>query len=89
MMFCGECNVLTFTFQNLPLIAHEANFDSLLHAEIVPIDNVQYKKKRLINLFKTQNNLNKFINCACLDTNCNKIYFKHIPMIYQYLSNRF
>ena len=49
MMFCGECNILTFTFQNLPLIGHEANFDSLLHAEIVPIDNVQYtpEKKRL------------------------------------------
>ena len=29
------------------------------------------------------------MNCACLDTKCNKIYFKHIPMIYQYLSNRF
>ena len=49
MMFYGQCNVLTFTFQNLPLIAHEANFDNLLHAEIVPIDNVQYtpEKKRL------------------------------------------
>ena len=49
MMFCGECNVLTFTFQNLPLIAHEANFDNLLHAETVPIDSVQYtpEKKRL------------------------------------------
>ena len=46
MMFCGECNVLTFTFQNLPLIAHEANFDSLLHAEIVPIDNVQYTPEK-------------------------------------------
>ena len=49
MMFCGECNVLTFTFQNLPLIAHEANFDNLLHAGTIPIDNVQYtpEKKRL------------------------------------------
>ena len=48
-MFYGECNVLTFTFQNLLLISHEANFDNLLHAEIVPIDNVQYipEKKRL------------------------------------------
>ena len=48
MMFFGECNVLTFTLQNLPLIAHEANFDNLLHAEIVQVDNVQYtpKKKR-------------------------------------------
>ena len=48
-MFYGECNVLTFTFQNLPLIAHEANFDNLLHAEIVLIDNVQFtlEKKRL------------------------------------------
>ena len=45
-MFYGQCNVLTFTFQNLPLIVHEANFDNLLHAEI---DNVQYtpEKKRL------------------------------------------
>ena len=42
MMFYGKCNVLTFTFQNLPLIAHEANFDNMLHAEIVPIDNIQY-----------------------------------------------
>ena len=49
MMFYGECNVLTFTFQNLPLIAHEANFDNLLHAETIPIDSVQYtpEKKRL------------------------------------------
>ena len=48
-MFYGECNVLTFTFQNLPLIAHEANFDNLLHAETIPIYNVQYtpEKKRL------------------------------------------
>ena len=48
-MSYGECNVLTFTFQNLPLIADEANFDNLLHVEIVPIDNVQYtpEKKRL------------------------------------------
>ena len=45
-MFYGECNVLTFTFQNLPLIAHEANFDSLLHAEIVLIDNVQYTPEK-------------------------------------------
>ena len=49
MMFYGECNVLTFTFQNLPLIAHEANFDNLLHAETIPIDNVQYtpEKKKI------------------------------------------
>ena len=49
MMFYGECNVLTFTFQNLPLIAHEAKFDNLLHAETIPIDSVQYtpEKKRL------------------------------------------
>ena len=33
MMFYGECNISTFTFQNLHLIAHEANFDDLLHAE--------------------------------------------------------
>ena len=48
-MFYGEYSVLTFTFQNLPLIAHEANFDNLLHAETIPIDNVQYtpEKKRL------------------------------------------
>ena len=41
--------LLTFTFQDLPLIAHEANFDNLLHAETIPIDNVQYtpEKKRL------------------------------------------
>ena len=42
MMFYGECNVLTFTAQNLPLIAHEANFDNLLHAGTIQIDNVQY-----------------------------------------------
>ena len=42
MIFYGECNVLTYTFQNLPLIAHKANFDNLLHAETIPIDNVQY-----------------------------------------------
>ena len=48
MIFYGECNVLTFTFQNLPLIAHEANFDNLLHAEIVPIDNVQYTPEKKI-----------------------------------------
>ena len=41
-MFYGECNVLPFTIQNLPLIAHEANFDNILHAEIVPSENVQY-----------------------------------------------
>ena len=48
-MFYGECNVLTSTFPNLPLIAHWANFDNLLHAETIPIDNVQYtpEKKRL------------------------------------------
>ena len=46
MMFYGECNVLTFTFQNLPLIVHEANFDNLLHAVIVPIDNVQYTPEK-------------------------------------------
>ena len=45
-MFCGEYSVLTFTFQNLPLSAHEANFDSLLHAEIVPIDHVQYTPEK-------------------------------------------
>ena len=49
MMFYGEFNVLTFTFQNIPLIAHEAHFDNLLHAETIPINNVQYtpEKKRL------------------------------------------
>ena len=49
MMFYGECNVLTFAFQNLPLIEHEVSFDNLLHAETIPIDYVQYKpeKKRL------------------------------------------
>ena len=36
-MFYGKCNISTFTFQNLPLIAHEANFDNLLHAEIVQV----------------------------------------------------
>ena len=48
-MFYGECSVLTCTFQNLPLIAHKANFDNLLHAETIPIDSVQYipEKKRL------------------------------------------
>ena len=46
MMFYGECNVLIFIFQNLPLIAHEANFDNLLHAEIVPIDIVQYTPEK-------------------------------------------
>ena len=48
-MFYGECNVLTFTFQDLWLTVHEANFDNLLHAETIPIDNVQYtpEKKRL------------------------------------------
>ena len=48
-MFYGECNVLTFTFQDLPLIAHETNFDNLLHAETIPINNIQYtpEKKRL------------------------------------------
>ena len=42
MMFYGECSVLTFNFLNLPLNAHEVNFDNLLHAETIPIDNVQY-----------------------------------------------
>ena len=48
-MFYGKSNISTFTFQNLPLIEHEANFDNLLHAETVPIDNVQDtpEKKRL------------------------------------------
>ena len=45
----GNCNISTFTFQNLPLIAHKADFDNLLHAETIPMDNVQYtpEKKRL------------------------------------------
>ena len=49
MKFYGDCNVLRFTFQNLPLIEHGANFDNLLHAETTPIDNVQYtpEEKRL------------------------------------------
>ena len=49
MMFYGECNISAFIFQNLLLIAHEANFGNLLHAETIPIDNVQYtpEKKRL------------------------------------------
>ena len=38
-MFYGECNVLIFTFQDLPLIAHEANSDNL-------IDNVQYTPEK-------------------------------------------
>ena len=46
MMFYEECNVLTFTFQNLPLIAHEAKFDNVLHAETIPIDNVQYTPEK-------------------------------------------
>ena len=41
-MFYGKCNISTFTSQNLPLIAHEANFNNLLDAETVQIDNVQY-----------------------------------------------
>ena len=46
MMLYGECNISTFTFQNLPLIAHEANFDNVLHAETIPIDNVQYTPEK-------------------------------------------
>ena len=33
-------------FSGLTINAHEANFDNLLHAEIVPIDNVQYTPER-------------------------------------------
>ena len=48
-MFYGKCNISAFTFQNLPFIAHEADFDNLLHAETIPIENVQYtpEKRRL------------------------------------------
>ena len=46
MMFYGECNVSTFTFQNLPLIVHKANFHNLLHAETIPIDSVQYTPEK-------------------------------------------
>ena len=45
-MFCGKCNISTFTFQNLLLIAHEADFNNLLHAEMLPIDNVQYTPEK-------------------------------------------
>ena len=48
-MFYGKCNISIFTFQNLLLIAHEADFVNLLHAETIPIDHIQYtpEKKRL------------------------------------------
>ena len=45
-MFYGKCNISTFTFKNLPLIALEANFDNLLHAETIPIDNVQHTPEK-------------------------------------------
>ena len=51
-MFYGKCDISTFTFQNLALIVHEADFDNLLHAETIPIDNVKYypEKKKGLNI---------------------------------------
>ena len=45
-MCYGKCNISTFTFQNLPLIAYEANFNNLLLAETIPIDNVQFTPEK-------------------------------------------
>ena len=45
----GKMQYFKSYFQTLPLIAHKADFVNLLHAETIPVDNVQYtpEKKRL------------------------------------------